>query len=377
MKISVPSETHPGESRAPLTPDGTAKLLKLGALVAIQAGLGAAAGFPDEAYAKAGATITADRKALVAAGDIVLRLRKPPVEEIAWLKPGAIHASLLDPFNEKELVNEFARCGVSAISMEFIPRTTRAQKMDVLSSQANLGGYEAVILAARYSNKIFPMMTTAAGTILPSKVFIIGVGVAGLQDIATAKRLGAKVTAYDTRPVVEEQVKSLGAQFLKIDIGETGQTKDGYAQALTGEQIQKQRDAMKKTCGDSDVVISAAQVFGRKAPILVTVEMLNAMRPGSVVVDLAVETGGNVEGVIYDQVTDRHGVKIIGIANLPGRVPLHASQVYAANLVALVEEFWDKQEKTFVLKLDDEIIKGCLVTHGGRIVNEKLIPKSS
>jgi NAD(P) transhydrogenase subunit alpha len=377
MKISVPSETHPGESRAPLTPDGTAKLLKLGALVAIQAGLGAAAGFPDEAYAKAGATITADRKALVAAGDIVLRLRKPPVEEIAWLKPGAIHASLLDPFNEKELVNEFARCGVSAISMEFIPRTTRAQKMDVLSSQANLGGYEAVILAARYSNKIFPMMTTAAGTILPSKVFIIGVGVAGLQAIATAKRLGAKVTAYDTRPVVEEQVKSLGAQFLKIDIGETGQTKDGYAQALTGEQIQKQRDAMKKTCGDSDVVISAAQVFGRKAPILVTVEMLNAMRPGSVVVDLAVETGGNVEGVIYDQVTDRHGVKIIGIANLPGRVPLHASQVYAANLVALVEEFWDKQEKTFVLKLDDEIIKGCLVTHGGRIVNEKLLPKSS
>ena len=377
MKISVPSETHPGESRAPLTPDGTAKLLKLGALVAIQAGLGAAAGFPDEAYAKAGATITADRKALVAAGDIVLRLRKPPVEEIAWLKPGAIHASLLDPFNEKELVNEFARCGVSAISMEFIPRTTRAQKMDVLSSQANLGGYEAVILAARYSNKIFPMMTTAAGTILPSKVFIIGVGVAGLQAIATDKRLGAKVTAYDTRPVVEEQVKSLGAQFLKIDIGETGQTKDGYAQALTGEQIQKQRDAMKKTCGDSDVVISAAQVFGRKAPILVTVEMLNAMRPGSVVVDLAVETGGNVEGVIYDQVTDRHGVKIIGIANLPGRVPLHASQVYAANLVALVEEFWDKQEKTFVLKLDDEIIKGCLVTHGGRIVNEKLLPKSS
>ena len=305
----------------------------------------------------------------------MLRLRKPPVEEIAWLKPNAIHASLLDPFNEKELVQKFADRGVSAISMEFIPRTTRAQKMDVLSSQANLGGYEAVILAARYSNKIFPMMTTAAGTILPSKVFIIGVGVAGLQAIATAKRLGAKVIAYDTRPVVEEQVKSLGAQFLKIDIGETGQTKEGYAKALTEEQIQKQRDAMKKTCGDSDVVISAAQVFGRKAPILVTAEMLDAMKPGSVVVDLAVETGGNVEGVDYDKVIDRNGVKIIGIANLPGRVPLHASQVYSANLVALVEEFWDKKEKTFVLKLDDEIIKGCLVTHGGKIVNEKLIAK--
>ena len=377
MKITVPRETHPGETRAPLTPDGAAKLVKLGAQVEVEAGLGVAAGFPDEAYAKAGATISTDRQALLSTGDIVLRLRKPTVADIELLKPGCVHASLLDPFNEKELVQKFADRGISAISMEFIPRSTRAQKMDVLSSQANLGGYEAVILAARYSNKIFPMMTTAAGTILPSKVFTIGVGVAGLQAIATAKRLGAKVTAYDTRPVVEEQVKSLGAQFLKIDIGETGQTKEGYAKALTEEQIQKQRDAMKKTCADSDVVISAAQVFGRKAPVLVTPEMLDAMKPGSVVVDLAVETGGNVAGVVYDQVTDRKGVKIVGIANLPGRVPLHASQVYAANLVALVEEFWDKKEKTFVLKLEDEIIKGCLVTHGGKIVNEKLIAKPS
>ena len=375
MKISVPRETHPGETRAPLTPDSVSKLVKLGAQVEVEAGLGLTAGFVDDAYTKAGAAITTDRKALISSGDIVLRLRKPPGDEIAWLKPNAVHASLLDPFNEKDLVQKFAERGVSAISMEFIPRTTRAQKMDVLSSQANLGGYEAVILAARYSNKIFPMMTTAAGTILPAKVFIIGVGVAGLQAIATAKRLGAKVTAYDTRPVVEEQVKSLGAQFLKIDIGETGQTKDGYAKALTEDQIQMQRDAMKKTCGDSDVVISAAQVFGRKAPILVTAAMLDAMKPGSVVVDLAVETGGNVEGVVYDKVTDRNGVKIVGIANLPGRVPLHASQVYAANLVNLIEEFWDKKEKTFVLKLDDEIIKGCLVTHGGKVVNEKLLPK--
>lgn len=375
MKISVPRETHPGETRAPLTPDSAAKLVKLGASVEIEAGLGLAAGFSDDAYLKAGATITADRRALVSSGDIVLRLRKPPVEEIAWLKENSVHTSLLDPFNEKELVQKFAERGVSAISMEFIPRTTRAQKMDVLSSQANLGGYEAVILAARYANKIFPMMTTAAGTILPAKVFIIGVGVAGLQAIATAKRLGAKVTAYDTRPVVEEQVKSLGAQFLKIDLGETGQTKDGYAKALTEEQIQKQRDAMKKTCGESDIVITAAQVFGRRAPILVTAEMLGAMKPGSVVVDLAVETGGNVEGVVYDQVTDRNGVKIVGIANLPGRAPLHASQVYSANLVNLIEEFWDKPEKKFVLKLDDEIIKGCLVTHGGKVVNEKLIAK--
>src|SRR5271155_2698653 len=375
MKITVTRETHLGETRASLTPDSAAKLVKLGAQVEVEAGIGIAAGFPDDAYAKAGATISTDRKNLLASGDFVLHLRKPNLEDIQLLKPGSIHASLLDPFNEKELVQKFADCGISAISMEFIPRTTRAQKMDELSSQANLGGYEAVVLAARYSNKIFPMMTTAAGTILPAKVLIIGVGVAGLQAIATAKRLGAKVTAYDTRPVVEEQVKSLGAQFLKIDLGETGQTKEGYAKALTEEQIEKQRAAMKKICGESDVVISAAQVFGRKAPVLVTPEMLDAMRPGSVVVDLAVETGGNVEGVKYNEVIDRNGVKIIGIANLPGRVPLHASQVYAANLVALVEEFWDKKEKTFNLKLDDEIIKGCLVTHGGKIVNEKLIAK--
>ncbi len=377
MKISAPKELHPGETRAPLTPAGAGKLVKLGAQVEVEAGIGAAAGFPDDDYAKAGATVTADRKALLSSADIVLRLRKPSVEEIDSLKPNSIHASLLDPFNEKELIQKFAERGVSAVSMEFIPRSTRAQKMDVLSSQANLGGYEAVILAARYSNKIFPMMTTAAGTILPAKVFVIGVGVAGLQAIATAKRLGAKVTAYDTRPTVEEQVKSLGAQFLKIDLGETGQTKDGYAKALTEEQILKQREAMKKTCGDSDVVISAAQVFGRRAPILVTEEMLNAMKPGSIVVDLAVETGGNVEGVVYDQVSQHNGVKIVGIANLPGRAPAHASQVYSENLVNFVSEFWDKNQKAFVLNLDDDIIKGCLITHGGKTVNEKLISKPS
>jgi NAD(P) transhydrogenase subunit alpha len=377
MKIAVPKETYPGETRTPLTPASAARLVKLGAQVEVEAGLGIASGFADADYAAAGAAVTPDRKALLGSGDMVLRVRKPPVDEIALLKSGCVHASLLDPFNEKDLIQKLAERGVSAISMELIPRTTRAQKMDVLSSQANLGGYEAVILAARYSNKIFPMMTTAAGTIFPSKVFIIGVGVAGLQAIATARRLGAKVTAYDTRPVVEEQVKSLGAQFLKIDVGETGQTKEGYANALTEEQIKKQRDAMKKICGDSDVVITAAQVFGRRAPILVTAEMLNAMKPGSVVVDLAIEAGGNVEGVEFDKVVDRNGVKIVGIANLPGRVPMHASQVYSANLTSLIEEFWDKEKKTFVLKPDDEIIKGCLVTLGGKIVNEKLIAKPS
>lgn len=372
MKIAVPKETFLGETRAPLTPDCVAKLVKLGAEVEVEAGLGATAGYPDEVYAKAGAIVSHDRKNLLSSGDIVLGLRKPAAEEVMLLKTGSIHLSQLDAFREKDLVQKLADRGISAISMDFIPRTTRAQKMDELSSQANLGGYEAVILAARYSNKIFPMMTTAAGTILPAKVFIIGVGVAGLQAIATAKRLGAKVTAYDTRPVVEEQVKSLGAQFLKMDLGETGQTKDGYAKALTEEQIQKQREGLKKTCSESDVVITAAQVFGRKAPILITSAMLDAMKPGAVVVDLAVETGGNVEGVAYDQVIDRKGVKIIGIANLPGRVPLHASQVYAANLENFIEEFWDKKEKKFVLKLEDDIIKSSLLTHGGKIVNDRL-----
>ena len=356
MKISIPKETHPGEPRTPMTPASVAKLVKLGAQVEVEAGLGLGSSHADADYVAAGATVTSDRKALISSGDMVLRLRKPPVEEIEWLKPGSVHVSLLDPFNEKTLVDKLAARNVSAISLELVPRSTRAQKMDVISSQANLGGYVAVILAAHNGNKIFPMMMTPAGTILPSKVFIIGAGVAGLQAIATAKRLGAKVTAYDTRPVVEEQVKSLGAQFLKIDLGETGQTKDGYAKALTDEQIQKQRAAMNKTCGDSDVVITTAQVFGRKAPVLVTAEMLNAMKPGSVVIDMAVESGGNVEGVKYNEVIDRNGVKIIGIANLPGRAPLHASQVYAANLVSLIEEFCDKNEKTFVLKLDDEII---------------------
>jgi len=375
MQIFIAREANPKETRVAVVPAAVAKLVKLGAEVRIEAGLGQPIHFSDEDYVAAGAAVVADRIAGLAAADLVLRLGKPAPNEITCLKSGSIHISYLDPFNEADLLQVLAKSGVSALCMEMIPRSTICQGMDALSSQANLAGYEAVILAAGYSNKIFPMMTTAAGTILPSKVFIIGVGVAGLQAIATAKRLGAKVTAYDPRPVVEEQVKSLGAQFLKIDVGETGQTKDGYAKALTDEQIRKQRDAMKKTCGDSDVVITAAQVFGRKAPVLVTAEMLDGMKPGSVILDLAVETGGNVEGIAFDQVIDRRGVKLVGLANLPGRVPLHASQVYAANLVALVEAFWDKKEKTFVLKPDDEIIKSCLVTHGGKIVNEKLITK--
>lgn len=372
MTVAVPKETHAGETRAALVPEHVAKLVKLGARVEVEAGLGLAAGHRDEAYATAGATISTDRAAMLAAADIVLKIRKPSREEASEMRDGAVLAALLDPFQSPDLIAALAARGVSAISMELIPRTTRAQKMDVLSSQASLAGYASVIVAAEQSDKIFPMMMTPAGTLMPARVFIIGAGVAGLQAIATAKRLGAKVDAYDTRPVVEEQVRSLGARFVKIDVGETGQTKDGYAKALTDEQLKMQRDAMKRICSESDVVITTAQVFGRRAPILVTTEMVDAMRPGSVVVDLAVESGGNVEDVEPGQIADRRGVKIVGLANLPGCVPVHASQMYSSNVTALLEEFWDRDAKALRLNLDDDIIKSCLVTHAGKIVNEKI-----
>ena len=371
--VAVPKETHAGETRAALVPEHVAKLVKLGAQVEVEAGLGQGAGIRDDAYSSAGATVRGDRTKLLAAADIVLTVRKPSHEEAAGLRQGSVLACLLDPFQSPELLATLAGRGVSAISMELIPRSTRAQKMDVLSSQASLAGYAAVIIAAEQADKIASMMMTPAGvTLLPARVFIIGAGVAGLQAIATAKRLGAKVEAYDTRPAVEEQVRSLGARFVKIDLGETGQTEQGYARALTDEQLKLQRDGMKRVCADADVVITAAQVFGRRAPILVTSEMLDAMRPGSVVVDLAVESGGNVEGVEPGQIADRRGVKIVGLANLPGCVPVHASQMYSSNVTALIEEFWDKEAKALRLNFDDEIIKGCLVTHAGKIVNPKL-----
>jgi len=229
-----------------------------------------------------------------------------------------------------------------------------------------------VIVAAERLDKIFPMMMTPAGTISPARVFVIGVGVAGLQAIATAKRLGARVEAFDTRPVVEEQAKSLGARFVKIDLGETGQTKDGYAKALTEEQLQKQREGMAKVCASADVVITTAQLFGRKAPLIVTADMIRGMQKGSIIVDLAVESGGNVAGAQLDQEVDADGVRIIGLGNLPGRVAVHASQMFSSNLYNLVDEFWDPEAKRFAMDFEDEIVKGCLITHAGKIVNEMI-----
>ncbi|MEW5975443.1 MAG: Re/Si-specific NAD(P)(+) transhydrogenase subunit alpha [Acidobacteriota bacterium] len=372
MKVAVPKETHPGEKRVPLIPAGAEKLTKLGMKVQIEAGMGLTAGYNDAAYLSAGATVAQDLPTLLAGTSVVLRIRKPPLADIPHLPAGGIHISFLDPFNERELIEHLRNAKVSTISMEMIPRTTRAQKMDALSSQANLAGYVAVILAADASDKIFPMMTTPAGTIAPAKVFVIGAGVAGLQAIATARRLGARVEAYDTRSVVEEQVKSLGAKFVKIDVGETGQTKDGYAKELTEEQLARQREAMANNCAQSDVVVTTAQVFGRRAPRILTADMVARMKPGSVIVDMAVESGGNVEGSECDRVVIQHGVKIIGLSNLPSRVCVHASQMYSNNLVALLEELWDGDKQQFVLNRDDEIVRGCLVTHEGHMVNETI-----
>jgi NAD(P) transhydrogenase subunit alpha len=372
MRIFVPKETLHGETRVPLVPATAARLVKLGAEVEVQADLGATIRCPDADYRAAGAEISAGREQSLANADIVLRLRPPPAGEIAGMKHGCIHVSYLNPFNERALVEQLASAGISAICIEMIPRSTVAQKMDALSSQANLAGYVSVILAAERQQRIFPMMMTPAGTIKPLRVFVIGVGVAGLQAIATARRLGAQVEAFDTRPVVEEQVRSLGATFVKIDLGESGQTAQGYAKELTPEQLAKQRELMGQRVAEADVVITAAQVFGRKAPVIVTAEMVKSMKPGSVLVDLAIESGGNVEGIERGCESESGGVKIIGLANLPGCVAATASEMYSNNLGALIEHFWDKEKKTFRLDPTNDILRGCLVTHDGAVCNETL-----
>ncbi len=372
MLIGVPKETWPGELRAALVPQNVKKLVSNGFEVVVETGLGDASGYTDALYDEAGAKIETDRQALLERSDIVFRVRKPDVEEVAHLKSGSVHVSFLDPFNEKALVDALAVRGVTAISMEMIPRTTLAQKMDALSSQANLAGYVTVIQAAHHCPKIFPMMMTPSGTIAPARVFVIGAGVAGLQAIATAKRLGARVEAFDTRPVVAEQVRSLGAKFVEIDLGDTGQTDQGYAKALTPEQIELQKEGQKKIISQSDVVITTAQLFGRPAPLIVSRDMVEAMKPGSVVVDMAVESGGNVEGSVLNEIVVVNGVKIIGLGNLPSEVARNASDMYSNNLFNLIDDFWDAEERILDLDPDSEIIQGCVITRDGAIVNETI-----
>ena len=372
MLIATPKETWPGELRAALVPTGVKKLTAAGFEIAVEAGAGAAAGYADSDYEAAGAAVRGDRAELLGAADIVLRVRKPDPAETNLLKTGCVHISFLDPFNEKPLVESLAARGVTLISMEMIPRTTRAQKMDALSSQANLAGYVTVVLAAHHSRKIFPMMMTPAGTIAPSRVFVIGAGVAGLQAIATAKRLGARVDAFDTRPVVAEQVRSLGAKFVEIDLGEVGQTEQGYARELTPEQLEMQKEGQKRIIARSDVVITTAQVFGRPAPRIVTADMVAAMQPGSVLVDMAVESGGNVEGSVLNEVVELGRVKVVGLGNLPSDVCRHASDMYSANLVNLLEEFRNGEAGTLVVEPDGEIAAGCVIARDGGIVNETI-----
>ena len=368
-QILVCREKDPLETRVALIPADIKKLASMGFSFKVVSGAGLKSGFSDEEYQKAGAVIIREEKDGYDA-EIVLRILKP--DSADGLKPNTLHLSYLDPFNEKDLLHEFAVRKIQAVSLEMIPRTTLAQKMDVQSSQTSLAGYVAVVNAAARLPKILPMMVTPSGTINPARVFIIGVGVAGLQAIATAKRLGARVDAFDTRPVVEEQVKSLGASFVKIDLGEMGQTAQGYAKELTPEQIRKQQEAQAKVCERSNIVITTAKVFGRKAPRLISKEVLDRMQPGSVVVDMAVSTGGNVEGSkLFEEVITDNGVIIMSGDLLERQVPYDASKMLSGNFTAFLTHFYNKETKEFKVNLDDEIMKGCLLTKDGQIIHER------
>lgn len=365
-------ETIKGETRTALIPADIKKLIGMGYGVTVQSGAGGKSGYTDDMYAEAGAKIVQTPEEGYAVSDIVVRVNKP--ESISGIRENTLHISSFDVFNETEEIKKYAEAGIKLVSLEMMPRTTLAQKMDIQSSQASLAGYYAVILAASRLPKIFPMMMTPSGTISPARVFVIGVGVAGLQIIATAKRLGARVEAFDTRPVVEEQVKSLGAKFIKIDLGEMGQTEQGYAKELTPEQVEIQRKAQAKVCSQSDVVITTAKVFGRKAPVLLTKDMLSQMKPGSIVIDMAVKTGGNVEGSDPERdVLLDNGVTIIGGDGLERFIPKDASDMFSGNIFAFLEHFWDAENKAFKLNTDDEIIKGCLITSDKKIVHERFI----
>jgi len=304
---------------------------------------------------------------------MLVAVNKPAEIHLSQMKKGAVVVGHLDPFFQQPLIESLAEHGLTSISVEMIPRSSRAQKMDALSSQASLAGYVMVMQAANLLPSILPMMMTPSGTIKPAKVFIIGAGVAGLQAIATAKRLGANVLAYDTRPVVAEQVESLGGKFLKIDIGETGQTKDGYAKELTDAQKAKQQEAQRDAIADSDIVITTAQLFGRKPPVLISKETLSLMKPGSVVVDMAAQSGGNVEGSVPGETVNIDGVNVVGNGNWSQSVARAATDMYANNIYNLVDEFFDSETTSFNVNLEDDILAGCVITHDGKVTNDMLI----
>lgn len=379
MKIIIlneskaPDPLNNVEKRCAATPSSAQRLVKKGATLLLEAGAGVHSGYSDKEYEDVGVAVIDDVNDALSTADMLVAVNKPTDAQLALMKKGAIVVGHLDPFFQQPLIESIAEKGLTAISVEMIPRSSRAQKMDALSSQASLAGYVMVMQAANKLPSILPMMMTPSGTIKPAKVFIIGAGVAGLQAIATAKRLGANVLAYDTRPVVAEQVESLGGKFLKIDIGETGQTKDGYAKELTEEQKAKQQEAQRDAIADSDIVITTAQLFGRKPPVLISKDTLALMKPGSVVVDMAATSGGNVEGSVAGETVEVNGVKVIGNGNWSQYVAKAATDMYANNIYNLVDEFFDDETKTFGLNLEDDILAGCVITHDGNITNNMLI----
>ncbi len=373
VTIAVTAE-GPDEPRVAVSPETVKKFTALGAKVRVQSGAGARARFADDALRAAGADIAATAGDTLAGADILLKVRRPSAEEIAALKPGAIVAAILDPY-DKAAMEALAGTGASLFSMEFMPRISRAQSMDVLSSQANLAGYKAVVDAASLFGQALPMMMTAAGTVPAAKAFIMGVGVAGLQAIATARRLGAVVSATDVRPATKEQVQSLGAKFVAVEDEEfkQAQTAAGYAKPMSPEYQAKQAELVANHIKIQDIVVTTALIPGRPAPKLVTAAMLAAMKPGSVIVDLAAERGGNVEGAVPGETVEVSGVKIVAPINLAGTLPVNASSLYAKNLYAFLELFFDKKDKSFKVDWDDEIIKGTLVAKDGKIVHPNLV----
>lgn len=367
MRIAVPRESADGETRVAATPETINKLVSSGNTVTVQNGAGESAGHPDEQYSEAGATIAADFAQTVSGADAVVKVQKPSPEEIAQLPEGSILIGYLDPLTDEETARALTSRKISAFAMESVPRTTRAQSMDSLSSQATVAGYEAVLIAATQSPKFFPMLTTAAGTVRPAKVFVIGAGVAGLQAIATAKRLGAIVHGFDVRPAVKEQVESLGAKFVEIDLGtDDAETSGGYAKELTDEQKAKQTELMSETVIGSDIVITTAAIPGRPAPRLIPREVVGKMAPGSVIIDLAAETGGNCEITQAGETVVENGVKVVGPKNLPAAMPLHASQLYAKNVSNLLE-LMIGEEGAVNVDFSDEILDGAVLTHGGTL----------
>jgi NAD(P) transhydrogenase subunit alpha len=369
-RVAITKERRHGETRVAATPDTVKKLIGLGLAVVVETRAGLAASIPDADYEAAGAEIAATAQAALETADIVLKVGAPAEDEVAMLKRGAILVGLLDPYTERPLLDALATAGVSAFAMEFVPRITRAQVMDALSSQANLAGYRAVIEAATVYGRAFPMMMTAAGTVAPAKVFVMGAGVAGLQAVATARRLGAVVTATDVRPAVKEQVESLGAKFVAVEDEEfkAAETAEGYAKEMSPEYQAKQAALISEHIKKQDIVITTALIPGRPAPKLVSAEQRGSMKPGSVLVDLAVERGGNVAGAKPDQIADIGGVKIIGYTNLPARIGADASNLYARNLAAFVGLLVNA-EGALAPDLEDEILKGSMLTHDGAIIH--------